>query len=376
MLQIKNISKSFGNVKALDDVSLMLADDEFVSFLGPSGCGKTTLLRVIAGLETPDGGEVQIDQQTLVGPGIFIAPEHRHFGMVFQSYALWPHMTVNDNLAFPLEIARVPGAERKARILAMLDSLDLAGLGERRPAQLSGGQQQRVALGRALITKPRALLLDEPLSNVDARVRQEMRLEIRRVQRAAGLAAIYVTHDQSEALALSDRVVVMNKGQIEQVGTPEDIYRWPRTDYVARFMGSNILEGVVTAARGGQMRITVWDLGIELDVAGDSEPGEAVRFAIQPAMVKVVKKGTPDTGTATVLISSYLGERVEVELAAGKLRMSGTLGPGMSWPASGDVVGVELAPESLSLIGAPHLSIKRITSARDRGTTATQEVIA
>ena len=214
MLSIRDVRKTFGPVTALGGVSFDLQAGEFVSFLGPSGCGKTTLLRIVAGLEEPEGGEVWIGDERLVGGGTYVLPEHRGFGMVFQSYALWPHMTVFQNLAYPLEVLKRPKDEVRHRVADVLRSLGLSQHGERRPSQLSGGQQQRVALGRALITRPRVLLLDEPLSNVDARVRQEMRLEIRRVQQDTGIAALYVTHDQSEALAMSDRVVVMNHGSI------------------------------------------------------------------------------------------------------------------------------------------------------------------
>jgi putative spermidine/putrescine transport system ATP-binding protein len=351
MLRIDRVSKSFNGVAALREVSLDLAEGEFVSFLGPSGCGKTTLLRIIAGLEAPDSGEVSVDGRVLAGPTGFVPPEQRRFGMVFQSYALWPHMTVDANLGFPLEIAGVAPAERAERIAATLNALGLKGLGARLPAQLSGGQQQRVALGRALVTRPRALLLDEPLSNVDAQVRREMRFEIRRVQREAGVMAVYVTHDQEEALAMSDRIVVMDHGCIVQVGTPKEIYARPQTEYVAAFVGSNVLEGVVTAERAGTVRVTVWDLGIELDVAAERTVGDKVKLSVHPVDLYVVPKDTPGAGTATVSASSYLGDRIEVELVAGSMHLLGTLGCDQAPPAPGTQVGVALNDQAVCMIG-------------------------
>jgi ABC-type Fe3+/spermidine/putrescine transport system ATPase subunit len=355
MLRIDHVSKSFNGVAALRDVSLDLVQGEFVSFLGPSGCGKTTLLRIIAGLETPDGGEISLDGHVLAGPTAFVPPEQRHFGMVFQSYALWPHMTVDANLGFPLEIAGVAPAERAHRIAETLESLGLRDLGGRRPAQLSGGQQQRVALGRALVTRPRALLLDEPLSNVDAQVRRDMRFEIRRVQREVGVTAVYVTHDQEEALAMSDRIVVMDHGCIVQVGTPEEVYAQPRTEYVAAFVGSNVLEGVVTAQRAGKLlRVTVWDLGLELDVSAARVVGDKVKLAVHPTDVCVVPKDTPGAGTATVTGSSYLGDRIEVELAAGSMRLLGMLERNQPRPVPGTQVGVTLNDRAVCAIGGDH----------------------
>jgi ABC-type Fe3+/spermidine/putrescine transport system ATPase subunit len=324
MLRINAITKSFGPVHALRDVSLDLEEGEFISFLGPSGCGKTTLLRMIAGLDAPTSGDVVANGEVLASETVFVPPEKRRFGMVFQSYALWPHMTVGENLSLPLEIAGVGRTERAARIQDMLALIGLKDLGPRYAAQLSGGQQQRVALGRALISRPRALLLDEPLSNVDAKVRREMRFEIRRVQREAGVTAVYVTHDQEEALAMSDRIVVMDHGCIVQVGTPADIFRRPQSEYVASFFGNNVLEGFVTAKSGRECRVTIWGLGLEMAVSSDVDVGSKVLLAVHPKHTHVTEKGGQDRGTATVSGISYLGDVFEIELVAKSRRFIGT----------------------------------------------------
>ncbi|MGD9943376.1 MAG: ABC transporter ATP-binding protein [Burkholderiaceae bacterium] len=358
MLRIERISKSFSAVTALREVSLELNDGEFVSFLGPSGCGKTTLLRIIAGLEIPDTGEISVDGEVLASETRFVAPEARRFGMVFQSYALWPHMTVDENLAFPLEIAGLAPEERARRVAATLQSLGLQGLGGRHPAQLSGGQQQRVALGRALVMQPRALLLDEPLSNVDAKVRREMRAEIRRAQRQAGVTAAYVTHDQEEALAMSDRVVVMDNGSIAQVGTPDEIYRHPQTAYVASFIGANVLGATLAAgAAAGAPQLELPELGLAFELHAQRPLSGPVQLAIHPAEVTVVARGTPDAGCATVVDSSYLGERIEVALAAGATSLLASLDSGQPRPVPGSQVGVRLNPAALAVIGAADASV-------------------
>ena len=351
MLSIRNVRKTFGPVTALGGVSFDLRAGEFVSFLGPSGCGKTTLLRIVAGLEEPDGGEVWVGEERLVGGGTYVLPEHRGFGMVFQSYALWPHMTVFQNLAYPLEVQKRPKDEVRQRVVDVLRSLGLSHHGERRPSQLSGGQQQRVALGRALITRPRVLLLDEPLSNVDARVRQEMRLEIRRVQQDTGIAAIYVTHDQSEALAMSDRIVVMNHGSIEQVGPPEEIYRRPAGAFVAEFMGANLLEARVVGGDATRTQVEVPSLGISLELPIAKPEGGAALLAVHSEDIRVVPKETPGVGIARALVCSYLGDRLEVELQCRDARrLIGVLDAGGWRPAYDSEVGVRLDTARVRLL--------------------------
>lgn len=234
----ENIGKSYGEVSVVPDFSLKIQDGHFVSFLGPSGCGKTTCLRMVAGLEIPTAGKLWIGDKLVNAPAskIYVAPENRHAGMVFQSYAIWPHMNVFDNVAYPLKVAKVARSEMDDRVQAILKTVELDGLDKRMPNMLSGGQQQRVALARGLVSQPKVLLLDEPLSNLDAKLREKMRADIRRIQRQFGITCIYVTHDQIEAFTMSDRIVVMSKGQIIQEGAPEDIRSRPANEFVSEFI--------------------------------------------------------------------------------------------------------------------------------------------
>src|SRR5882672_2821088 len=253
-LEINDLRKSFGPLHVVQNFELAVQRGEFVSFLGPSGCGKTTTLRMVAGFEQPTSGAIRIDGREIT----HLRPNQRKVGMVFQSYALFPNMTVAENVAFGLKVARRPASEIAPRVTEMLRLIKLPDLGGRYPYQLSGGQQQRVALARALAIKPQVLLLDEPLSALDAKIRVSLREEIRTVQRDLGITTIYVTHDQEEALSMSDRIVVMSDGRVEQIGTPSEIYNAPRTRFVASFVGTlNILRGrVIDAATG---RITIDD---------------------------------------------------------------------------------------------------------------------
>ena len=238
-VRIEHVFKRFGDVTAVSDFDLTVKDGEFVSLLGPSGCGKTTSLRMIAGFERATEGEIYIGDHCVSShiKNTFVPPEKRDIGMVFQSYAVWPHMTVTENVAYPLKIQKVPKEERAARVAEMLKLVHLDEYGSRYPHQLSGGQQQRVALARALVMRPGLLLLDEPLSNLDAKLRESMRFEISSIQKELGITVIYVTHDQSEAMTMSDRVVVMSRGVIQQIGTPYEIYRNPANKMVADFIG-------------------------------------------------------------------------------------------------------------------------------------------
>jgi len=231
------VSKLFGDTRAVVDLNLDVSDREFVTLLGPSGCGKTTTLRLIAGFIPPDDGTIEVDGELLSSRDRVVPPERRRMGMVFQNYAVWPHKTVFENVAFGLEVQRRPRTETTDRVHQMLDLVGLTGLDRRYPAELSGGQQQRVALARSLVVEPRILLLDEPLSNLDARLRERMRSELKQLQRRIGITFIYVTHDQSEAMALSDRVAVMDEGRLQQIGTPREVYQRPANRVVADFMG-------------------------------------------------------------------------------------------------------------------------------------------
>ncbi|MBQ9527298.1 MAG: ABC transporter ATP-binding protein [Fretibacterium sp.] len=246
-ITLTDVTKSYGSVQVIQPFSSVFQDREFVTLLGPSGCGKTTMLRMIAGFEKPTTGEIKIDDTVVSGGGQFVPPNRRGIGMVFQSYAVWPHMNVFDNVAYPLKIQRVPRAEIKQRVADILEAVHLSQYIERMPNELSGGQQQRVALGRALVCIPRVLLLDEPLSNLDAKLRESMRFEIKDVQKRFGITVVYVTHDQTEAMAMSDRVIVFNKGAVQQMDSPMNIYRNPANQFVADFVGKiNFLRGTAS----------------------------------------------------------------------------------------------------------------------------------
>ncbi len=285
---LAGLTKRFGEVVAVNAVDLRIEPGEFVSLLGPSGCGKTTTLRLIAGFLSPDAGEIRVGERVLSRPGAVIPPEQRNMSMIFQSYAVWPHMTVSANVAYGLRMRRVAREPIRRRVLEALQRVRLEALADRYPSELSGGQQQRVALARALVVEPETLLLDEPLSNLDATLREEMRFEIRRLHDEFRITTIYVTHDQAEAMVTSDRIAVMNTGRIEQIGTSEEIYERPRTSFVARFIGaSNILDCQVQGDRA-----TVDGVVLRLAVAG---PAAARRSAlsIRPHAIEVRAGGEP-----------------------------------------------------------------------------------
>ena len=288
---VVDVSKRFGGVSAVEDVSLEIGDGEFFSLLGPSGCGKTTTLRMIAGFERPDAGRI-----FLQGHDVTDVPANRRpVNMVFQQYALFPHMSVYDNVAFGLKVKRVPRAEHGERVQEMLRVVSLEGLDRRRARQLSGGQQQRVALARALVNRPAALLLDEPLGALDVKLRKQMQLELKRIQNDLGTTFVYVTHDQEEALAMSDRIAVMNGGHVEQIGTPREIYERPHTSFVADFIGSlNALDlridelvGVNAVMRFGEAERLV------VPVGPGHRAGESVRVAVRPERVQIEPVGSP-----------------------------------------------------------------------------------
>jgi ABC-type Fe3+/spermidine/putrescine transport system ATPase subunit len=314
MLNISNLSIKYGKVPAVDNVSLSVDAGEFVSILGPSGCGKTTLLRAIAGYVYPDAGEIVLEGK----PITYTAPQQRRIGMVFQSYALFPHMTVAQNVGFALSLQRRSSAEIQARVAEMLAMVELDGFGARRPAELSGGQQQRVALARALAFSPQLLLLDEPLAALDLRLREAMQMEIRRVQRETGVTAIFVTHDQGEALAMSDRIAVMNAGRIEQLDTPRAIYTAPRTAFVAQFVGkSNILDARVTATRADALEVSVAGMSMWLaGYSGTEGPavGATCRLCVRPEHLRVHRTATGNTIDAAVRGVQFLGTHHLLEL--------------------------------------------------------------
>lgn len=301
---VKNLAKTFGDNSVLRDVTFTIKDGEFFTLLGASGCGKSTTLNCIAGLEQPTEGSITVGGRPFVDSSaeVFLPPEERNLGMVFQSYALWPHMTIAKNLALPLNIRKVPGHQQKTLIHDALDKVGLAELSERYPHQLSGGQQQRVALARALVYSPTVLLLDEPLSNLDAKLREQARAWLKRLQEELGITTVYVTHDQEEALALSDRIAVMEGGNMIQIGTPHEIYERPAAPEVAAFVGRcNFLTGRVIGQEGTRYRILLdcSDDVVQVDSDTRVPAGHSVTVAIRPERLEVVpKSGAPPTSTS------------------------------------------------------------------------------
>jgi iron(III) transport system ATP-binding protein len=309
-IRIDRVTKRFGAVTAVRDLSLAVADREFVTLLGPSGCGKTTLLRLLAGFMAPDAGEIRAGDRTLSTPAGVVPPERRGMGMVFQSYAVWPHRTVYQNVAFGLEVRRVPRAETRRRVSRMLELVNLAGLEQRYPSELSGGQQQRVALARSLVVEPGILLLDEPLSNLDAKLRERMRWELKELQRRTGITFVYVTHDQSEAMALSDRVAVMHQGELMQFGPPREVYARPASKTVADFMGLvNLVPARVARAAGERSVVTIaggQSLGLALP-PGASQ-GQAVHVAIRPESVRLSAPGAGRNGDGSPALPARVAD--------------------------------------------------------------------
>jgi len=306
-LELENLTKRFAGVASVDGINLSAEHAEFICLLGPSGCGKTTTLRMIAGLIEPDAGEVRVAGKVLSSPRAVTPPERRNMGMIFQSYAVWPHMTVGQNVAYGLKMRKVPRAERQRRTQAVLESTKLAQLVHRYPAELSGGQQQRVALARALTSTPDILLLDEPLSNLDANLRSDMRLEIRRLHEEFHTTSIYVTHDQVEAMAMADRIVVMNAGRIEQIGTPQEVYDRPRSKFVARFLGgSNVIDATHLSGNVVEVAGRALEIG-EGEFAG---PGKPMSFCVRMhdlELVPDVPAGGANSLSAIVRGQTYLG---------------------------------------------------------------------
>src|ERR1700688_2147497 len=285
LLEIQNVSRRFGDFTAVDQVSIAVEAGEFFTLLGPSGCGKTTLLRMIAGFDLPDGGRILLNGEDLAER----PPEQRPVRTVFQSYALFPHMTVEGNIAFPLQMARTPSGEIPGKIEEALVDVRLSGFGKRYPHELSGGQKQRVAIGRALVTHPTVLLLDEPLAALDAKLREEVQIELINLQKEVGITFVYVTHDQTEALALSHRIAVMNKGRVEQIDQPSKIYSFPTSRFVADFIGKcNLLEGPVTASDNGAVSIHVEGLGpVRVATGVAATGGKSGAIALRPEKIRV-----------------------------------------------------------------------------------------
>ena len=302
LIQFKNIVKSFEDGQVvLKGVSLDIYENEFVTLLGPSGCGKTTTLRMIAGFESPDEGEIYLGDEAINE----LTPNKRDTAMVFQSYALLPHYNVFDNVAYGLKLRKVPKEEIKARVMKILDLVELNGMEARMTNQLSGGQQQRVALARALVVEPSVLLFDEPLSNLDAKLRVSMRTEIRRIQQEVGITAIYVTHDQSEAMALSDKIIIMNKGVGAQMGTPQEIYYHPVNEFVADFIGeANFLKGTMTGRDGNYAVLTVEGCEIRVPAGAEMQQGKDYTVVLRPEAAALADEGGMP---CRVVLSCFMG---------------------------------------------------------------------
>ena len=348
-LEIKSVRKSFGATNVVQNFDLSVNRGEFVSFLGPSGCGKTTTLRMVAGFEIPTAGQIHIDERDVTQ----LRPNQRNVGMVFQSYALFRNMTVAENVGFGLKVAKKTAKEIAPRVEEMLQLIKLPELGGRYPFQLSGGQQQRVALARALAVKPQVLLLDEPLSALDAKIRVSLREEIRAVQRELGITTIYVTHDQEEALSISDRIVVMNEGRIEQIGAPFDIYNFPRTRFVASFVGTlNILAGKVVDAAAGRLEIDGQAV-VAANAIADGAAGETCSVALRPEAV-TIGAAAPGRNTMQGIIEevSFLGAvvRIRVRLNQSAISLDTFNNPSALPPERGQPVTVSFARSDLLVL--------------------------
>ena len=354
-LEIRGLKKAYRlpggrTIPAVRDFTLRVEPGEFVTLLGPSGCGKTTVLRTLAGLEEPDAGEILLDGRPITS----LPPHQRHIGLVFQNYALFPHMTVFENVAYSLRIRRAPDARVRDEVTAALKTLGLEELGSRLPSQLSGGQQQRVALARALVMQPDLLLFDEPLSNLDAKLRIQVRGELRRLQKRLGTTALYVTHDQDEAMSLSDRIAVMREGRMEQVGAPETIYAKPANLFVADFIGRvNTVPGRVTERREGTASVEAFDRQFRVSADGCPADGSDVLVLVRPEAVRLVE---PEPGVLAGVVEEmeYRGGQIEYRVRVG----AAVVAVVESFPrrtrriAEGDRVGLQVVEESLHVLPA------------------------
>ncbi len=348
-LEIDKLHKAYGPLTVVEKFELAVERGEFVSFLGPSGCGKTTTLRMVAGFEQPTSGAIRI-----AGKDVTRArPNQRNIGMVFQAYALFPNMTIADNVGFGLKIARRPAAEIAARVAEMLELIKLPKLGGRYPYQLSGGQQQRVALARALAIKPQVLLLDEPLSALDAKIRVSLRNEIRAIQRALGITSIYVTHDQEEALSISDRICVMNEARVEQIGTPFEIYNYPRTRFVASFVGTlNVLSGKVLDPKSGRFQVDGQEIVVGKGLSA-ATAGETRSLALRPEAAQLdAVPGERNAMQGTVEEVNFLGSvvRIRVRFKDNAISLDTFNKPSASPPERGQAVTVAFARDALLVL--------------------------
>jgi putative spermidine/putrescine transport system ATP-binding protein len=350
-LSIQNVRKAFGPATVVEDFNLDVSAGEFVSFLGPSGCGKTTVLRMVAGFEEPSSGKIMIGGRDVTN----LKPNQRNIGMVFQAYALFPNLTVAQNIAFGLKVAGTPKAESDARVAEMLDIIKLPQFDERYPYQLSGGQQQRVALARALAPKPKLLLLDEPLSALDAKVRVSLREEIRSIQKKLGITTVFVTHDQEEALSISDRIVVMYGGKAEQVGTPFEIYNRPSTKFVATFVGTlNVLEGTVSDVAMGKVRVSTEEIVMKSRLCG-VKTGDILSLALRPEAISLGHRSGNDARLSGEIVEvHFLGSviRIRVSIGGSTVSLDTFNSPASPPPKVGDKAEVSFAAGDLLVLGA------------------------
>jgi spermidine/putrescine ABC transporter ATP-binding subunit len=323
-IRLQKVVKKFGTMEAVSHISLEIRDGELFTLLGPSGCGKTTLLRLIGGFHKPDAGEIYFGQKPVAG----IPPYQRNIGMVFQNYALWPHMTIFENISYGLKLKKIPRNQISTKVTHALKLVNLSGLEKRYPGQLSGGQQQRVALARALVLNPDVLLLDEPLSNLDAKIRIQVRAEIRKLQRELGITTVYVTHDQEEALTLSDRIAVIDHGKLQQIGSPRDLYAKPQNPFVADFIGiNNLIPGEVNEIQGRRewMRVQTEVGSLICICEGLLNPGDKCMISVRPETASIhpteIKQENLNVLAGTINFASYIGNtiRYDVELPNGKL---------------------------------------------------------
>jgi putative spermidine/putrescine transport system ATP-binding protein len=349
LLEIENLSKTFGTNTVLHQFDMQIERGEFITFLGPSGCGKTTVLRMIAGFETPTRGTIKLAGRDVT----YVRTRQRKVGMVFQSYALFPNMTVADNIGFGLKVLGRPQAEIKGRVKEMLELIKLPHLADRYPWQMSGGQQQRVALARALANKPQVLLLDEPLSALDAKIRVSLREDIRSLQRELGITSIFVTHDQEEALSISDRIVVMNEGRVEQIGTPSEIYNFPRTRFVASFVGTlNLLSGQVVDPASGKIVVGGQELRTS-HALNSGDAGKQRTLAVRPeAIVLEAPANGRNTLAATVEEVNFLGAvvRIRTRVDQSVISLDVFNDPNRRLPERGQPVALGFSHENLLVL--------------------------